>query len=236
MTRSFFAVLLLGALGAQPLLGQNPDQDKAQDAIRIGITYRPGTRPGLVVVPGPGLDSVRSIIRRDLDFSDQFQMITVPLAGAGGQVNYALYRQQFGADHAVELVAAPGGVTVRLHDLAGGRVRNQQTFALPPAGASGFRLAVHRISDEIVRWAAGTEGAAASRLLFLADGRIWRVDSDGEGLAPVTPASEKALSNTWSPDGRHRSGPQLLARVLARWPDGGVRARRGERRHEHLHK
>lgn len=203
MTRSLFAVLLLGALGAQPLLGQNPDQDRAQDAIRIGITYRPGTRPGLVVVPGPGLDSVRAIIRRDLDFSDQFQMIAVPLAGAGGQVNYALYRQQFGADHAVELVAAAGGVTVRLHDLAGGRVRNQQTFSLPPAGVPGFRLAVHRISDEVVRWAAGTEGAAASRLLFLAGGRIWRVDSDGEGLAPVTPANEKALSNAWSPDGRH---------------------------------
>ena len=42
------------------------------------------------------------------------------------------------------------------------------TLTVPSVGAPGFRLAVHRVSDEIVRWAAGTEGSAASRLLFLA--------------------------------------------------------------------
>ena len=203
MTRSLLLVTLIGAGAVLPLAAQNPDQNRAQDAIRIGITYRPGTQPGLVVVPGPGLDSVRAIIQRDLDYSDQFQMIVVPMAGTGGQVNYALYRNQFGADHAVELIGAPGGVQVRLHDLAAGKVRNQQSFVLPSANATGFRLAVHRISDEIVRWAASADGYAASRLLVLNDGRIWRVDSDGAGLTPVTPASDHALSNAWAPDG-HR--------------------------------
>ena len=84
MTRSLMLVSLMAVAGAAPLLGQTPEQERAQDAIRIGITYRPGTRPGLVVVPGPGLDSVRAIIRRDLDYSDQFQMIDVPATGAGG--------------------------------------------------------------------------------------------------------------------------------------------------------
>jgi len=203
MTRSLILASLMAVAGAAPLLGQNPEQERAQDAIRIGITYRPGTRPGLVVVPGPGLDSVRAIIRRDLDYSDQFQMIDVPASGAGGQVNYQLYRQQFAADHAVELMGAPGGVMVRLHDLAAGKIRNQQTFAIPAATAPGFRLAVHRISDEIVRWAAGTEGYAASRLLYLTDGRIWRIDSDDANVVPVSPAGERALSNAWAPDG-HR--------------------------------
>ena len=37
--------LLLVAVGAMPAAAQ--DQERAQDAIRIGITYNPGDRPGL---------------------------------------------------------------------------------------------------------------------------------------------------------------------------------------------
>jgi hypothetical protein len=117
MRRVLLSLAALAA-GAGALAAQ--DAGRASDAIRIGITYRPGTRPGLVVVPGPGLDSVRAIIARDLDFSDRFQMIEVgPDASAtarstGGPLNYGLYRT-FGADHAVEIVPAGSGVTVRLH-------------------------------------------------------------------------------------------------------------------------
>lgn len=199
MRRTAVTFALLALLAA-PLLAQ--DQDRAQDAIRIGITYRPGTRPGLVVLPGTGLDSVRAIVRRDLDYSDRFQMIEAGSGGGAGAVNYNYYRTQFNADHAVELVSAPGGVSVRLHDLAAGRVRNQQVFALPAQTAGDFRLAVHRVSDEITRWASGTDGYAASRLLILSGERIHQVDSDGAAQVPVTPAGEKALSNAWAPDGR----------------------------------
>ena len=38
----------------------------------------PGNRPGLVVLPGAGLDSVRAMVRRDLDYTDRFEMITWP--------------------------------------------------------------------------------------------------------------------------------------------------------------
>ena len=199
-------LLTLAALaaGAGALAAQ--DAGRASDAIRIGITYRPGTRPGLVVVPGPGLDSVRAIVARDLDFSDRFQMIEVgPDASAaarsgGGPMTYGLYRT-FGADQAVEIVPAGSGVTVRLHDLGASRVRNQQTYTLPSPGEPGFRLAVHRIADEVTRWAGGTEGYAASRLLYLAGGRIYRIDSDGADDAGVTPSGEPVFSPAWSPDG-----------------------------------
>ena len=41
---------------------------------------RPGVRPGVVVLPGRGpvLDSVRAIVARDLDYSDRFELITLP--------------------------------------------------------------------------------------------------------------------------------------------------------------
>ena len=88
MRRLAVTLALMAGLAA-PLLAQ--DQERAQDAIRIGITYRPGDRPGLVVVPGPGLDSVRAIVKRDLDYSDRFQLIQVPTIGAAGAVNAALF-------------------------------------------------------------------------------------------------------------------------------------------------
>lgn len=199
--RRFAVTLALMAGLAAPLLAQ--DQERAQDAIRIGITYRPGDRPGLVVVPGPGIDSVRAIVKRDLDYSDRFQIIQVPTIGAAGAVNVELYRNQFGADHAVELVALAGGaVRARLHDLATGSVRNEQVFPLPSPSASDFRMAVHRMSDEITRWADGTPGYASSRLVYLLGDRLWRIDSDGADAVPVSPAGQKALSSVWAPDGR----------------------------------
>src|SRR5439155_2603307 len=68
------------------LPGGPPARLSAQDTsaidrgVRVGIIYRPGVRPGLVVLPAknPILDSVRTIIARDLDYSDRFELITFP--------------------------------------------------------------------------------------------------------------------------------------------------------------
>jgi TolB protein len=185
------------------------DTSQVKEGVRVGVEYQPGVRPGLVVLPGAGLDSVRAIVRRDLDFSDRFEMITVadapPGTGSpgapGGAVNYGIYRA-LGASFGVELLEATGGVTVRLHDVSASQVRNQQAFGLPPVSDLGFRLAVHRVGDEVARWATGTEGIAASRLLFVSGGRVYRVDSDGEDIVALTPAGQTSLSPTWSPDGQ----------------------------------
>src|SRR5438445_8798039 len=68
------------------LAAQPPNRLSAQDTsaidrgVRIGIIYRPGVRPGLVMLPrtGMGLDSVRAMVARDLDYSDRFEVITLP--------------------------------------------------------------------------------------------------------------------------------------------------------------
>jgi TolB protein len=214
MTRlsSLPAVIAAGVLIAsfRPLTAAAQDTTTAKDAIRLGIEYRPGVRPGLIVVPGPGLDTLRSVVRRDLDYSDRFEMMgdpgsltaTAPASTpASGSFNYGLYKM-YNAVFAVELLAAPGGVTARLHDLTTSRVRNQQTVPLPPDSDPGYRLEVHRLSDEIARWATGTPGAAASRMLFVSGGRVYRADSDGQAITPLTPAGVTALSPVWSPDGQ----------------------------------
>jgi len=49
-------VLVAGNLAAQDSV---PPVDQG---VRVGIEYTPGIRPRLVVFPGPGLDSARSIL------------------------------------------------------------------------------------------------------------------------------------------------------------------------------
>lgn len=205
------AVLVLAGAIATPLLAQ--DSTKTIDhGVRVGITYAPGVRPGLVVVPGPGLDTLRAIVQRDLDFSDRFELLALPPSTglpsdafrpglAPPPLNYQLYRT-LGASYGVELAAGPGGTLVRVHDVTAGTVRKETTVPLPDPMDPAFRLAAHRLSDEIVRWITGTPGIAASRLALVVDRRVWRIDSDGGDFAPVTGANEEALSPAWSPDGR----------------------------------
>jgi TolB protein len=192
-------VLLFSAMAAAPL--------PAQDTVRVGINYQPGVRQGLIVLPAAGLDSVRTIIARDLDYSDRFEVINLAQppegtsGGAGGtSINYAFYRT-LGAGLAVELVSAAGGVTVKLHDLATEKVRAEANFTVNLAGAGDDRFAIHSVSDEIVRWATGQPGVASTRIAFLSEGRIWRIDSDGANLTAVTPAGVQVMSPAWAPDG-----------------------------------
>ena len=201
--RRLLTFLLLSA-AAGPLAAQ--DTTQVREGVRLGLEYS-GTRPGLVVLPGAGLDSVRAIVRRDLDYTDRFEMVggdfgtgSEAPGDPGGAVSYGIYKTM-GAQLGVELASAPGGVAVRLHDINLQKVRNQQSFALPAETDPGFRLEVHRVADEIARWASGTPGLAASRFLFVSNGRVYRIDSDGEAAVPLTPEGVTSLSPVWSPDG-----------------------------------
>lgn len=189
----------------------------AQDPVRVGIDYRPGLRPRIVVLPAPaGLDSARAIIARDLDYSDRFEVVDLPSGPAApvsglvtpGQpapaFNYELYRA-LNAAFAVELVRASGGMalTLRLHDLAAARARHDTTLAADVSGVGDGRLDIHRLADAIVFWVTGQRGVAATRLLYVERGtrRVHRVDSDGYGVVPVSRGGGAALSPAWAPDG-----------------------------------
>ncbi|MCU0621000.1 MAG: hypothetical protein MUC69_05800 [Gemmatimonadales bacterium] len=197
------AAVAASVLLASPLAGQDPPP---QGGVRLVLKYDPGARPSLVVVPGAGLDSVRAILRRDLDFSDRFESVIVPeatgtLAGPAGAFNYELYRK-LGAAYAVELVPAGARTQVRLHDLAAAKVAAQVEAAFPAPTDPGFRMAVHRQSDEVVRWITGVPGIAATRFAFVAGGRVHVVDADGAALRVLTPEGATSLSPAWAPDGK----------------------------------
>ena len=172
--------VLAASASAGPLSAQDTTKAIDNGGVRVILEYNPGVRPGIVVLPATGLDSARAIVQRDLDYSDRFEVVTLSNEGGGvgsegGGVSYGIYKS-LGAAFGVELTTASGGVMVRLHDVTAGRVRNQQAFTLPATTDPSFRLEVHRIADEVTRWATGTPGAAASRLLLVSGGRIYQID------------------------------------------------------------
>jgi len=196
------------ALVAAPA-GLAAQDSSAAPGVRVGITYTPGTRPSMTVLPvAPAalvVDSVLAILQRDLDYSDRFDMVVPPatVAAQGGAPNYAALTA-LGTDLAVAVVPSPGSaeVDIQLHEVRTGTLRNHLALRLPAGTGEALRVAVHRAADEVVRWATGSPGIASTTILFVADGRLWRVDPDGEGRAGIPSAGRPALSPAWSPDGR----------------------------------
>jgi TolB protein len=199
--------------------------------VRVGITYAPGSRQSIAVLGGTGLalDSVRTMLKRDLDFSDRFDVVAPPASALrpGTAPDYRALTA-LGTDLAVTVTPKPDpqgrDVEIALHDVRSGSVRSRLDLALPAAGpgAEPFRLAVHQAADQVVRWATGSSGVASTTILYVEGGRLWRVDPDGQGRAPVPSAGRPALSPTWAPDGRTiaytalvRSGTPVVLQDLA---------------------
>lgn len=223
MTRTGLVAACAAAACVLPLRRLRAQDTSALDrqGVRLGIVYRPGVRPGIVVLPGPegALDSVRAIVGRDLDYSDRFEVITLPggdslpLAGTAAMgpgrsraratvgLNYPLY-QALGADFVVELHVAGDTTVALVHDVAAAAVRRTFRVVLPPLTSPGYRLAVHQLSDRIVQTTLGVPGIAATRILFVRDGKVWSIDEDGADLRLVASGTSAALSPAWSKDGR----------------------------------
>jgi TolB protein len=203
-----------------------------QDTVRSRIRYDVSVRPGIVVLPAPSLDSARAVIARDLDYSDRFEIVTLPQgdavgSGPDGKFNYPLYKT-LNASLAVELVGQSGNVTIRVHDLTAEQVKAELPILIDPALPAESRMGLHRMADSIVQLVTGQPGVAATRILFVNNGdkRIYRVDSDGYGLAALSPPNVLALSPVWSPDGSRiayteLSGPQPGAVVVQSVTTGG---------------
>ncbi len=218
------------AFAAAPAAAQDTTVVERGGGVRIGITYQPGVRPGMLILGGErgtALDSARTIIARDLNYSDEFEMIALPLGdsltlrirppgedGTTGSfvpfVNYALYAA-LGADFAVNVhPEEDSGVVVTLYDVQGEVVRRELRIPNLNPDARGFRLRVHRIADEIVRAVTGVPGVAATQILFINAGRIYRVDFDGHTIEGLSTPGINAMSPTWAPDGRHAVFTEFL--------------------------
>src|SRR6476661_10101732 len=100
MINRIIAAMVALALGvALPVTLQAQDTTTTP-GVRLGLTYTAGTKPGVIVLPimDDYNDSLRTIIQRDLDYSDRFNVIALDqgtLSGLvpppGGKLNFALF-------------------------------------------------------------------------------------------------------------------------------------------------
>lgn len=198
------------ALALLPVGGLVSDVAAQQDVIRLGITYRAGVRPGVIVLAQAGLDSVRKIIERDLDYSDRFEIAFVADSAAPqqGDLNLGIWRQ-YGLTWAVELRPVAGGVEARLHDLGADTLRLRVQRGIDPAGEGPQRLGIHRLSDELTEAMTGEPGIAATKLLFQNSDAIWAIDADGANLTKVSRGTGIAMSPAWAPEGQRMAYTEL---------------------------
>ena len=155
---------------------------------------------------------IQAIMSRDLDFSDRFVIVdSLPAMWSDEGVQYGFW-DQYGVDWVltgeVERVAGARYLSVELHDIVTAGLRARGRFPLPPPDDDDFRMAVHRVSDEVVRWATGDSGMAATRILFsmmpfgdTIGKAVYVVDSDGQNRRRLTWDGSIAISPAWSPDG-----------------------------------
>ena len=186
---------------------------RAQDTtsvpgVRLGLNYAPGTKPGVIVLPVNdeyGDDSLRTIVQRDLDYSDRMNVIDLDEATLrglqpplGGKINFALFAK-FGAALLVRMTPTTQGLHVAAYDVAKGEVLQSDHFLFDRRDRD-WRFALHGVSDQIEQWAFGKRGIAQTRIAYVENGTLHIVDSDGAETRRIT-TGRGALSPAWSPSG-----------------------------------
>lgn len=186
---------------------------RAQDTtstpgVRLGLNYAAGTKPGVIVLPVQDEyddDSLRTIVQRDLDYSDRMNVIVLDpetLQGLvpplGGKINFALVAK-FGAALLIRMTPTTDGLHVAAYDVSRGEVLQSDHFLFDRRDRD-WRFALHGVSDQIEQWVFGKRGIAQTRVAYVNNGLLCIVDADGAMTRAIT-TGRGALSPAWSPTG-----------------------------------
>jgi len=202
--RAVLLVLVIGASASATLAAQDTT---TIPGVRLGLTYTAGTKPGVIVLPiiDDDNDSLRTIIQRDLDYSDRFTVIALDqstLSGlvpaAGEKLSFRLFAK-FGAALLVRVTPTTQGLHVAAYDIAKESLLTSEHFLFDRRDRD-WRFALHGIPDKIEEWVFGKRGIAQSRIAYVNNGTLRIVDSDGAETRTIT-TGRGALSPAWSPTG-----------------------------------
>jgi len=140
LTAAVFAGLAVAAIGTTACA---QDTTQVAPGVRLQLNYPRGTTPKVVVMPVDTTagDSVRTIIQRDLDYSDAVTPLVLDdgtLMGmtpaAGQDYNYSLFAN-LGVAAIVQAKKTATGYSVALYDVSVGRKLNSRDFRvtqIPP--------------------------------------------------------------------------------------------------------
>src|SRR5437764_3806832 len=199
----FFFVFAVAFFAATTLRAQ----DTAITVVRLGLSYQAGTKPGVIVLPvaDDEEDSLRTIVQRDLDYSDRMNVIDLDRSTVSGlvpapgeKINFELVAK-FGAALLVRMTPTTQGLHVAAYDVARGQLLQSEHFLFDRRDRD-WRFALHGVSDEIEQWVFGKRGIAQTRIAYVVNGELKIVDTDGAETRAVT-TGRGALSPAWSPSG-----------------------------------
>jgi TolB protein len=199
------ALIAIALVGASSLLAAQ--DTTATPGVRLGLNYQSGVKPGVIVLPvvDDDVDSLRTIIQRDLDYSDRINVIDLDretLSGMapapGEKINFPLFAK-FGAAVLVRMTPTTQGLHVAAYDVEHGQLLQSEHFLFDRRDRD-WRFVLHGISDQIEQWMFGKRGIAATRIAYVINGELRIVDSDGAETRAIT-TGRGALSPAWSPSG-----------------------------------
>ena len=199
----FFFVFVAAFFAATALRAQ----DTTNTGVRLGLSYQAGTKPGVIVLPvaDDEEDSLRTIVQRDLDYSDRMNVIDLDRSTVNGlvpapgeKINFELVAK-FGAALLVRMTPTTQGLHVAAYDVARGQLLQSEHFLFDRRDRD-WRFALHGVSDQIEQWVFGKRGMAQTRIAYVNNGELKIVDSDGAETRAIT-TGRGALSPAWSPTG-----------------------------------
>src|ERR1700687_5625646 len=184
-------------------------QDPTTPGVRLGLNYAAGTKPDVIALPVQDIyddDSLRTIVQRDLDYSDRMNVIALDdgtlhglVPPLGGKINFPLVGK-FGAALLIRMTQTTEGLHVGAYDVARGQLLQSEQFLFDRRDRD-WRFALHGVSDQIEQWVFGKRGIAQTRIAYVNDGLLRIIDADGARTRSITTGAG-ALSPAWSPTGQ----------------------------------
>jgi TolB protein len=171
--------------------------------------------PKIAVLPSlsPDLEDVivRGVVRRDFELTGLYEVISDSKAPPGlygfdDPIDLEAWKK-LGAEAIVKVAAradtAPGKIQVLgiAYFLNVGKDPVYQKKLVVPKNEA--RVTGHRITDALLGALTGRPGGFASEFTFSArwgkNRRVFRMDSDGNGLLPLSDPADHAIAPTWGP-------------------------------------
>jgi TolB protein len=154
---------------------------------------------------------VAEVLAFDLDYSLRYNVLegqpgVVRASGPGPDYeSWAIFGTQYLVTGTVSPTGAGYSAQIDIHHIPFQRSISQRTYALPDPGSAGFRMAIHDISNAIIRELTGEEGIADTRIGFASrrrgDKEIYAIDYDGQNTYRVTSLDTISMTPDWSRDG-----------------------------------
>lgn len=175
--------------------------------VRLQLAYERGTKPtvAVIAVPGEVGDSLEAMLARDWRFGGRINVAELKPSDTEGATpravaNYGFLRR-LGVVALVQATVGASAIEVSVHNTVRETVERTARFSLvEPTNTAAWRMQVHAVADQLELWISGVKGIAATRILYVAAGKLWQIDSDGANAILLADA-EHALSPVWSPHG-----------------------------------